>query len=88
MHNQSKNENTVFRKILKLLLIVQEVSNEERHKQGLKRLGRGYFKAYRFNPYNPLSYIALVIILVIGILMFGFVGFWKETTTLNPFKWD
>lgn len=88
MHNQSKNENTVFRKILKFLLIVQEVSNEERHKQGLKRLGRGYFKAYRFNPYNPLSYIALVIILVIGILMFGFVGFWKETTTLNPFKWD
>ena len=88
MHNQSKNENTVFRKILKLLLIVQEVSNEERHKQGLKRLGRGYFKAYRFNPYNPLSYIALVIILVIGILMFGFVGFWKETTTLNPLKWD
>lgn len=78
----------MFRKILKYLLIVQEVSNEKRHKQGLKRLGRGYFKAYRFNPYNPLSYMTLVIILVIGILMFGFVGFWKETTTRNPFKWD
>ena len=78
----------MFRKILKYLLIVQEVSNEKRHKQGLKRLGSGYFKAYRFNPYNPLSYIALVVIFVIGILMFGFVGFWKETTTLNPFKWN
>ena len=77
-----------FRNILECLQIVQTVSNEQRHKQGLKRLGRGYFDAHRFNPYNPLSYIALVIILVVGILMFGFVGFWKETTTLNPFKWD
>ncbi len=30
-----------FIKILKYLRIVQTVSNEERHKQGLKRLGRG-----------------------------------------------
>lgn len=75
-------------KILKYLLIIQEVDNEERNNQGLKRLGRGFFKAYRFNPYNPLSYIALIIILIVGILMFGFVGFWKETTTLNPFRWD
>lgn len=77
-----------FRKILKYLQIVQTVSNEQRHKQGLKRLGRGFFEAHRFNPYNPLSYIALIIILIVGILMFGFVGFWKETTTLNPFRWD
>lgn len=77
-----------FMKILKYLLIIQEVDNEERNNQGLKRLGRGFFKAYRFNPYNPLSYIALIIILIVGILMFGFVGFWKETTTLNPFRWD
>ena len=67
---------------------MQEVDNEERNKQGLKRLGRGYFKAYRFNPYNPLSYVALIIILIVGILMFGVYGFWKETTTINPFRWD
>lgn len=77
-----------FRKILEYLKIVQTISNEQRHKQGLKRLGRGYSKAHRINPYNPLSYIALIIILIVGIIMFGFVGFWKETTTLNPFKWD
>lgn len=77
-----------FRKTLKYLRIVQTVSNEERHKKGLKRLGRGYLNAHRFNPYNPLSYIALIIILIVGILMFGFYGFWKETTTLNPFRWD
>lgn len=75
-------------KILEFLQILQTVSNEERHKKGLKRLGRGYFEAHRFNPYNPLSYIALLIIIVIGILMFGFVGFWKETDTINPFKWN
>lgn len=77
-----------FKKTLKYLQIVQTVSNEERHEQGLKRLGRGFFEARRLNPYNPLSYISLIIILIVGILMFGFVGFWKETTTLNPFRWD
>jgi hypothetical protein len=77
-----------FRKILKCLQILQTVSNEKRHKQGLKRLGRGKVESHRFNPYNPLSYMALIIILIVGILMFGFVGFWKETPTLNPFRWD
>lgn len=77
-----------FREILKRLLIVQEVDNEQRNKQGLKRMGRGYFKAYRFNPYHPLSYLAIVIIVIVGILMFGFVGFWKEVDVKNPFEWD
>ena len=77
-----------FRKLLKSTAIVQTVSNEERHKNGLKRLGRGYFEAHRFNPYNPLSYIALVFILIIGIIMFGVYGFWRETDMKNPFKWD
>jgi len=77
-----------LKKIFTRLQIVQTVSNEKRHEQGLKRLGRGYFEAHRFNPYNPLSYIVLIIILFVGILMFGFVGFWKETTIINPFKWD
>jgi hypothetical protein len=40
----------MFRKALKYLYIVQTVSNEERRKQGLKHLGRGYFNAHRFNP--------------------------------------
>lgn len=77
----------MIRKILRYLLIVQEVSNEERQKKGLRKLGRGNSKAYRFNPYNPLSYIALILIFIIGILMFGFVGIWKEIDTHNPFKW-
>ena len=77
-----------MRKLLKILGVVQTVSNEERHKKGLKTLGKGYFEANRINPYNPLSYPALVVIFIIGILMFGFVGFWKETDNRNPFKWN
>ena len=74
-----------FRKTLKYLRIVQTVSNEERHKNGLKRLGRGYFNAHRFNPYNPLSYVALIIILIVGILMFGFysLGICQNTKTFS-----
>ena len=48
----------------------------------------GFLTKRRINPYNPLSYVALLLILIIGILMFGFVGFWKETDGTNPFKWN
>lgn len=74
----------MLRKLLKFLFILQEVSNKSRS----PKLGRGFLKAYRLNPYNPLSYIALVIIFVFGILMFGIVGFWKEVELTNPFKWN
>ena len=74
----------MFKKILKFLLILQEVSNKSRN----PKLGRGFLTAYRFNPYNPLSYIALVVIFVVGILMFGVVGFWREAELTNPFKWN
>ena len=78
----------VIPRLLEKIKVIQTVSNEERHKKGLERLGRGYFKAHRFNPYNPLSYITLIIILIVGIIMFGFVGIWKEIDMYNPFKWN
>ncbi|OCB72829.1 hypothetical protein [Flavobacterium crassostreae] len=77
-----------MRKALKLFKIIQTVSNENRHKNGLKRLGRGYFEAHRINPYNPLSYILIPITLIVGIFCFGFIGFWKEADLRNPFKWN
>jgi hypothetical protein len=64
------------------------VSNEERHKQGLKRLGRGYFNAHRLNPFNPLSYIVVALVIPTLILLYGFVGMWEQTGIRNPFKWD
>jgi len=62
-----------MRNILKFLRVIQTDSNGERH---------------RLNPYNPLSYIVIILIPIIGILMFGFVGFWKEVDFSNPFKWN
>ena len=75
-----------MKKLLKALKIVQIVSNEERNKNGLKRLGKGYFQAYRLNPYNPFSYVVVVIAVPIIILSFGFVGFFQKFE--NPFKWN
>lgn len=71
-------------KLLKYLFILQEVSNEDRS----PKLGRGHFNARRFNPYNPLSYLAVIIIIIVGLILFGVIGFWKETDGKNPFKWD
>lgn len=77
-----------IRNILKRIKVVQTVSNEERQEQGLNKLGRGFSEAHRLNPYNPLSYIVLIIVLIVGTIMFGIVGFWKETANYNPFNWD
>ncbi len=78
-----------FRNTLKALQIIQIVSNEERHKKGLKKLGRGYLEAIRINPYNPLSYIFVIIIFIGGILTYGFLGFCDQMgKNKNPFKWE
>lgn len=75
-----------MKELLIKLKIVQVVSNEQRHKDGLKRLGKGYFKAYRLNPFNPLSYILVVATIPIILLMHGFVGSFEKA--INPFRWD
>jgi hypothetical protein len=71
-----------MRKFLKYIYVLQEVPNKN------KKLGKGYSTAIRINPYNPLSYVTVIIAVIIGILLFGFVGFWKEVDLTNPFKWD
>ena len=71
-----------MKKFLKYILVLQEIPNKD------QKLGRGYTKAIRLNPYNPLSYLSIIISFIIGILMFGFVGFWKEVDLRNPFKWQ
>ena len=71
-----------MRKFLKCIYVLQEIPNKD------KKLGKGYSTAIRLNPYNPLSYFAIIIAFVIGILAFGFIGFWKEVELINPFKWN
>lgn len=75
-----------MRKILIVLKVVQIVSNEERHKNGLKRLGKGYLKAHRLNPYNPLSYVLVILTIPILLLMYGFIGSFERL--INPFVWN
>mgnify|MGYP007132431636 CR=1 FL=1 len=74
----------MFRKILKSLWILQEVDQENKK----NKLERGLSTARRINPYNPLSYAALLIILIVALLMFWFVGMWEEIDLKNPFKWN
>ena len=69
-----------MKKILKALLIYQE-------KELLTPFKRKYTKM-RLNPYNPLTYLLIAIIFLIGILKFGFVGIWKEIDTRSPFKYQ
>ena len=71
-----------MRKILKYLSIFQEVSNKNRN----PKLGRGFLKAVRLNPYNPLSYLTVFIVLLGGLFLYGVLGFWKEVDMKNPFK--
>lgn len=74
----------MIRKILIFVFIIQEFDN-----RGVKNYkGKGYQKAYRLNPYNPLSYIAIPIIFLVVLIMFGIVGWTKEVDLENPFKWN
>jgi hypothetical protein len=65
-----------MRKLLIKLHIVQ-----------VKKIEHG-FKRYRLNPWNPLSYIAIVIGALVGVFMFGFVGIFNEVDNRNHFKWQ
>lgn len=69
-----------MRKILRALWIIQK-------KTETTPFNRKY-DLIRVNPYNPLSYITILLVILIGIFMFGFVGFWKEIDLKNPFKYQ
>lgn len=73
-----------MKKILIWLYIVQKYKN----KGSEIKKGKGYLHAYRLNPFNPLSYITIIISLIIAIVLFGVIGFTKETNLRNPFKWN
>lgn len=78
------SKNKKMRKFLKIVNILQVRSNRGR----AIKLGRGFDEAYRLNPWHPGTYILIPSIFVIGIVMFGVVGFWEEADLVNPFKWN
>ena len=65
-----------FREILFFLGVTEKIVNEI-----------GYEK-YRLNRYNPLSYILIILVFVVGITLYGVIGFWKEIDLRNPFKYQ
>jgi preprotein translocase subunit SecF len=50
-------------------------------------LGSTYRK-HRLNKWNPLTYIVLILGFILGVIMFGFKGVWREIDFKNPFKWS
>ena len=75
-------------KLLKLLLIVQTVDNNERKKKGLPTIGT-YRNPWRLNPYNPLCYIFIPLYLIFAPIVVGYITLVKELPTFtNPFKWQ
>ena len=77
-----------MKKLLRKLKIVQTVNNDERYKQGLKRMGQGYSKANRLNPNNPLSYLALIGGVFVVFFYEGFKAIKEQIFEQNPFKWN
>lgn len=70
----------MLREILIHLFIIQEKT--------IKTKFNCSYKPFRINPYNPLSYIFITCVFVVGIVLYGIVGFWKETDLKNPFKYQ
>lgn len=71
------------------VLQIKEVEVTLTIKDGLERKVLGFRKWHRVNPYNPISYVVVLLMLVLGFLLFGIIGMWKEVDWLkNPFKWQ
>jgi hypothetical protein len=66
-------------KIFKLLYIRQEKQYEDSYGTWIK---------FRINPFNPLTYIVMILGLSMGLIMFGLIGIWREIYNKNPFKWN
>jgi hypothetical protein len=69
---------------MKKLLITLKIIQEKKIKDPF-----GFtYKKRRLNPYNPLTYVLIIYSFIIGLLMFGFVGFWNEVNWDElKFKW-
>jgi len=69
---------------MKVILIALKIIQEKKIKDTL-----GFtYKQSRLNPYNPLTYVVIICLFIIGLLMFGFVGFWNEVNWSElKFKW-
>jgi hypothetical protein len=69
-----------MKKLFKILWITQ--TKREKNAFGSESTMR------RFNPYNPITYVVIVIFALIGIIMYGLVGFWDiENVSVLKCRW-
>jgi hypothetical protein len=66
-------------KVFKFLYIRQEKEYSDSYGTWIK---------FRINPFNPLTYVVIILGLLMGLIMFGIIGMWREIDTKNPFKWS
>jgi hypothetical protein len=72
-----------MRKLLVALWVIQHKRVEDKNSPWPR-----FRTLRRLNPYNPLTYVVIPISLILGLLMFGFVGLWKEIEWSQlKFKW-
>jgi len=78
----------LLRSALSKIYILQAVSNVGKTKKEKK--GKGYRTSSRLNPYNPLSYLFLILAVSIGLLLVGVIGVYSyfNSDDGNPFKWN
>lgn len=48
----------------------------------------GEFYRYRINPWNPLSYLTIVIVVIMSAVWLGVKYTYEEVRRKNPFKWQ
>jgi hypothetical protein len=66
-------------KILRKLGIIQERKEIDSFKKTIIE--------QRLNPYNPLTYIFIPTVIIIGILLYGVIEVFQEERVTKPFKW-
>ena len=59
---------------------------QERKRRNFNKV---YYTEIRYNPYNPLSYIFMILELIGGFLIYGVIGIKSDLKRINynPFKW-
>jgi hypothetical protein len=69
----------MLRKFLKVIWVLQVRDVKGKHK--------AISEKRRLNPYNPLTYIFMIVIVIIAIVLYGIVGAWAQLDLEKPFTW-
>lgn len=69
----------MVRKFLKFIWVLQIKEVKGKHKVISKKS--------RLNPFNPLTYVTMAVIVVVAIIFFGIVGAWSQIDLKKPFTW-